>query len=52
MMRRHRPKALKQVERELRQLRLDRARDRKLIEQLEKKLDQVQSEDNQVRTTN
>jgi type II secretory pathway pseudopilin PulG len=45
-------KALKQVERELRQLRLDRARDRKLIEQLEKKLDQVQSEDNQVRTTN
>jgi septal ring factor EnvC (AmiA/AmiB activator) len=38
-------KALKQVERELRQLRADRARDRKLIERLEQKLDQVQSQD-------
>jgi len=45
-------KALKQVERELRQLRADRARDRKLIEKLEEKLDQVQSQDSQVRTTN
>jgi len=45
-------KALKQVERELRQLRADRARDRKLIEKLEEKLDQVQSQDSQIRTTN
>ena len=45
-------KALKQVERELRQLRADRAHDRKLIEKLEQKLDQVQSQDSQVRTTN
>ena len=45
-------KALKQVQRELRQLRADRARDRKLIEKLEQKLDQVQSQDSQVRTTN
>ena len=44
--------ALKQVQRELRQLRADRARDRKLIEKLEQKLDQVQSQDSQVRTTN
>ena len=45
-------KALKQVQRELRQLRADRARDRKLIELLQQKLDQVQSQDNQIRTTN
>jgi hypothetical protein len=45
-------KALKQVERELRQLRADRARDRKLIEKLEEKLDQVQSQGSQIRTTN
>lgn len=45
-------KALKQVERELRQLRADRARDRKLIERLEQKLDQVQAQDGQIRTTN
>ena len=45
-------KALKQVERELRQLRADRARDRKLIEKLEQKLDQVESQSSQVRTTN
>src|SRR5580658_8172093 len=45
-------KALKQVQRELRQLRADRARDRKLIEQLQQKLDQVQSQDSQIRTTN
>jgi hypothetical protein len=45
-------KALKQVERELRQLRADRARDRKLIEELEQKLDQVQAQDNQIRTSN
>ncbi len=45
-------KALKQVERELRQLRADRARDRRLIEKLEQQLDQVQSQDSQVRTTN
>jgi len=45
-------KALKQVEHELRQLRADRARDRKLIEKLEQKLDQVESQDSQVRTTN
>jgi hypothetical protein len=44
--------ALKQVQRELRQLRADRARDRKLIEKLEQKLDQVESQDSQVRTTN
>ena len=44
--------ALKQVQRELRQLRADRARDRKLIEKLEEKLDQVESQDSQVRTTN
>ena len=44
--------ALKQVQRELRQLRADRARDRKLIEHLEQKLDQVESQDSQVRTTN
>ena len=44
--------ALKQVQRELRQLRADRARDRKLIENLEQKLDQVQSQDSQVRATN
>ena len=45
-------KALKEVQRELRQLRADRARDRKLIEKLEEKLDQVQSQDSQVRSTN
>src|ERR1700730_13786171 len=45
-------KALKQVQRELRQLRADRARDRKLIELLQQKLDQVESQDSQVRTTN
>ena len=45
-------KALKEVQRELRQLRADRARDRKLIETLEEKLDQVQSQDSQVRSTN
>jgi len=45
-------KALKQVERELRQLRADRARDRKLIENLERKLDEVQTQNHQVRTTN
>src|ERR1700730_2357221 len=45
-------KALRQVQRELRQLRADRARDRKLIEKLEEKLDQVQSQDSQVRSTN
>jgi len=45
-------KTLKQVQRELRQLRADRARDRKLIELLQQKLDQVQSRDNQIRTTN
>ena len=44
--------ALKQVQRELRQLRADRARDRKLIEKLEQKLEQVESQDSQVRTTN
>ncbi|MGA8567344.1 MAG: hypothetical protein WB580_06080 [Candidatus Binataceae bacterium] len=44
--------ALKQVQRELRQLRADRARDRKLIEKLEQKLDQVESQDSHVRTTN
>jgi len=44
--------ALKQVQRELRQLRADRARDRKLIEKLEQKLEQVESKDSQVRTTN
>ena len=44
--------ALKQVQRELRQLRADRACDRKLIEKLEQKLDQVESQDSQVRTTN
>jgi septal ring factor EnvC (AmiA/AmiB activator) len=44
--------ALKQVQRELHQLRADRARDRKLIENLEQKLDQVESQDSQVRTTN
>jgi len=44
--------ALKQVQRELRQLRADRARDRKLIEKLEEKLDRVESQDSQVRTTN
>jgi hypothetical protein len=40
------------VERELRQLRADRARDRRLIEKLEQQLDQVQSQDSQIRTTN
>jgi two-component system CheB/CheR fusion protein len=45
-------KALKQVERELKQLRADRARDRKLIEDLEQKLDAVETQDRQVRTTN
>ena len=45
-------KALKEVQRELRQLRADRASDRKLIEKLEEKLDQVQSQDSQVRSTN
>lgn len=44
--------ALKQVQRELRQLRADRARDRRLIEKLEQQLDQVQSEDSHIRTTN
>ena len=44
--------ALKQVQRELRQLRADRVRDRKLIEKLEQKLDQVESQDSQVRATN
>jgi septal ring factor EnvC (AmiA/AmiB activator) len=44
--------ALNQVQRELRQVRADRARDRRLIEKLEQKLDQVESQDNQVRTTN
>jgi septal ring factor EnvC (AmiA/AmiB activator) len=44
-------KALKQVQRELRQLRADRAHDHKLIELLQQKLDQVQSQDNQIRTT-
>jgi len=45
-------KALKQVERELHQLRADRTRDRKLIENLERKLDEVETQDRQVRTTN
>ncbi len=44
--------ALKRVERELRQLRADRARDRKLIEKLEQELDEVRSEDNHIRTSN
>ncbi|HVB81432.1 MAG TPA: hypothetical protein VNE82_15980 [Candidatus Binataceae bacterium] len=45
-------KALKQVERELRQLRADRARDHRLIEKLERQLDQVQTQAGQIRTTN
>lgn len=45
-------KALKEVQRELRQLRADRARDRKVIEKLEQELDQVRSQDNEIRTTN
>ncbi|HTQ24983.1 MAG TPA: hypothetical protein VMI09_09820 [Candidatus Binataceae bacterium] len=45
-------KALKQVERELKQLRADRARDRQLIEKLEQKLDDVESQNRQVRTSN
>ncbi len=44
--------ALKRVERELRQLRADRARDRKLIEKLEQELDDVRAEDNHIRTSN
>jgi hypothetical protein len=43
-------KALKQVQREVRLLRADRERDRKLIERLEQKLDQVQLQDSQIRT--
>jgi type II secretory pathway pseudopilin PulG len=45
-------KALKQVERELRQLRADRARDRKVIEKLQQELDQVRSQDDEIRTSN
>jgi hypothetical protein len=45
-------KALKQVERELRQLRRDRARDRKVIEKLQDELDQVRTQDNEIRTSN
>lgn len=44
--------ALKQVERELRQLRADRARDRKLIEKLERELDDVRAEDGHIRAAN
>jgi hypothetical protein len=45
-------KALKQVERELRQLRADRARDHKVIEKLQQELDQVRSQDGDIRTSN
>lgn len=45
-------KVLKQVERELRQLRADRARDHKVIQKLQQELDQVRSQDNEIRTSN
>ena len=45
-------KVLKQVERELRQLRADRARDHKVIQKLQQELDQVRTQDNDIRTSN
>src|SRR5690348_4605973 len=45
-------KALKQVERELRQLRADRARDRRVIEKLQQELDQLRSQDDEIRSSN
>ena len=45
-------KALKEVQRELRQLRADRARDHRLIEKLEQQLEQVQNQNSQIRTSN
>jgi type II secretory pathway pseudopilin PulG len=45
-------KLLKQVERELRQLRADRARDHKTIQKLQQELDQVRSQDNEIHTSN
>ena len=44
--------ALKEIKTEVRQLRADRARDRRLIEMLKRELDEVRSEDSHIRTTN
>ena len=43
---------LKQMRRALRRLEADRARENKLIEQLEQKIDHIEAQDNQLRTTN
>jgi hypothetical protein len=44
-------RTLKQVERELRQLRADRQRDRRLIEKLQRELDDVRTENSHIRTS-
>lgn len=45
-------RALKQITRELRQLQADRARDRKVIKQLQQKVDQLETQGTQLRSAN